>query len=144
MIGDVPYVSAQRHKMNLQEFLSVSDVQLPLSWNETNDFQGFVHERLDRFCKLIPELDASPVADKVRSCEPAIAKCCDHIVRSVERSLNGYVHQAFEELGKAVQEVPDELKRQEARWDPDGRLLYRVRLTSSPRLQGEGLFHIPF
>jgi hypothetical protein len=93
---------------------------------------------------MISELDAGIVADRVKPRMSAINKCCDYVIRSVEYSLKGYLYEAFELLDKAVREVLDELKRMEAQWDTDERLLYRVRRTSTPMLQREELFHIPF
>jgi len=133
--------------MHLQDLLSHPDIQLPLSWDDKNgkyDFQGFIQERFDRFCGLLSKLDDGPIARIVKARKPAIEKCGANIVASVEHSLNGRVYEAVEQLKVAVEEVLDELSRQEGQWNIGELLLYRVRHTSLPRLRPEQLFHIPF
>lgn len=136
--------------MNLHEFLSHPDIQVPLSWDGTDDFQGFVQERFARFRTRISEVEDCPVIENVRSREPAITKCCDNIVRSIDYSLNGCLREAFDKLSDAVQAVQDELSRQKSEWNIDpkwdtfNRFFYRVRRATVPRLKRGELFHIPF
>jgi hypothetical protein len=131
--------------MNLQEFLSHPDIQLPLCWNETDDFQGFLRQRLGHFGELISELDAGPVADALKARQPAIAKCSENIVCSVDQCLEGYLHKAYSEFEKGIQEVLDEIENYTMTLEPRHLgVLYRVRQTSDPKLRPEDLFHIPF
>ena len=135
--------------MNLQEFLSHPDVQLPLSWDEKTgsyDFHDFVRKRFERFYELLSVLDDSPIARKVLSRKSAVEQCGLNLLHSLDHSLNGRMVEAFKALRLALGEVSDEMKRQEASWncDIDKRLLYRVRQGLHGRLSREQLFHIPF
>ncbi len=131
--------------MNLHEFLSHRDVQLPLHSDWEDDFHGFLQKRLDRFCELITSLDAGSVADTLRLHEPAIRKCCASISRSVHSSLDGRLHEAYSAFDTGIRQVLSELRHYTMTLEPEhlGQL-YRVRITQCPRLRREDLFHIPF
>lgn len=131
--------------MNLQELLSHRNLQLPLSPNWDDDFQGFLQERLNAFCGMISDFNGGPVADYVRSCEPAIRKCCENISHCVCSSLKGRLDEAYSQFCAAIQEVRKELNEDMMSLTPRNTAsLYRVRKSLRPRLRREELFHIPF
>jgi hypothetical protein len=134
--------------MNLHDFLSHPDVELPLSRPDvcTDGFPGFVRDRLGRFRAMVSKLDASPIAGQVQARASAIERCCEDIHGSVELSLKGRLPEAYAQFDKAVQDVLDELKGCTV---PSGIIpfLYRIRQirrTTMPPLRREDLFHIPF
>jgi len=131
--------------MNLYEFLSHPDVQVPFSWNRTNDFQGFLRKRLKRFVRVLSKLDDGPVADMVRSRSLGVRALTDGISRSVHFSLEGRPDEAYALFVAAIQEVLTELRARKVVLTPgDLSLLYRVRRTTEPILRRKDLFHIPF
>jgi hypothetical protein len=58
--------------MNLHEFFTHPDVQLPQRWDTHEDFEAFVGQRLDRFMSLLEQLDRNAIAEEAQRRKPAI------------------------------------------------------------------------
>jgi len=132
--------------MNLRDFLSHPDINLPISFGSSIDPDGSLRKRFDTFLELIAQLDSGGVSDRVQARKTAIQCCCDEIVASLRASLEGHPHDAYDHFDSALQCVKTEIE-QYASIDLSPRELhiaYRVRRSKAPSLSREDLFHIPF
>lgn len=132
--------------MNLFELLSDPDIELPLSWSNSNDFEEFINNRFEIFLERINDLDSSTIADRVKNRFDAMNKCCDEIKKAVRSTFEGQPHNAYQHLIKAMTSIREELEGLAINklGDNDLGILFRGRRTSSPSLSKEEMFHIPF
>ena len=132
--------------MNLYEFLTHSDVQLPMTWASQRDFEEFVRSRFDTYLRLIDQLDSNSEADYIHHRKPAIRTCCDEICQSLRRSFEGHPHEAYQSFDSAVNSILPEINALAFKCEGSAPLgiLYRVRQTQTPMLTRNDLFHIPF
>lgn len=132
--------------MNLFDFFTHPDIQLPSQWDSSNDFETYVRGRFDNFLTLIGDLDSNPVSDEVQRRKPAIETCCKELLQSLRLSFEGHPHEAYKHFDIAMQEILHEINSLalELNGPTDIGILYRVRQTLAPSLQAVDLFHIPF
>lgn len=132
--------------MNLFEFFTHPDVQLPSVWDSHKDFEAFVCQRHDAFVSLIDQLDPNPVSDEVQHRKPAVVRCCEQLRQALRSSFEGHPHEAYQQFDTAMQEILPELNA--LAFNVNGPIelgiLYRVRQTQTPALKAVDLFHIPF
>ena len=133
--------------MNLYEFLTHADIQLPRRWDTHSDFETFVKQRFQRL--LVPD---RPTQSKCRGQRSATAEAitlqlfCDELSRSLRIFFEGHPHEAYRHFDTAVQAILPEINALafNAHGPADLGILYRVRQTQTPALQRNDLFHIPF
>ncbi len=132
--------------MNLYDFFTHPDMQLPSQWESSKDFEAYVSRRLDGFLTLIDKLDPNLVSDEVRRRKPAIISCCDELRLSLRSSFEGHSSNAYKHFDTAMQEILPEINTLafDVNGPRDFGILYRVRQTLSPSLQAVDLFHVPF
>jgi len=132
--------------MNLNEFLSHPDLQLPCDWNSHTDFEAFVGQRLETFASLLDKLDAHPVTESVKRRREAINTCRHRLLKALQASLKGHTPEAYQHFNHATHAILTELNALAIEVDRFTSLgiLYRVRKTESQHLTAADLFHIPF
>lgn len=132
--------------MNLHEFLTHPDVQLPVRWNNHKDFEAFIDQRLGAFLGLVDQLDPNAVSNMVKNRKPSMINCCDSLRKAVRFSFEGHLPEAYRRFDSAIQEILPEINT--LAFDVNGpntlKIMYRVRITQTPTIQRNDLFHIPF
>ncbi len=61
--------------MNLYEFLTHADIQLPRRWDTHSDFETFVKQRFSAYLSLIDQLDPNAEANEVQRRKPSLCSC---------------------------------------------------------------------
>jgi len=132
--------------MNLHEFLTRTEIHLPMRWDAHRDFEAFVGEQLDTFLRLIDQLDPNAVSDEVQRRKPSILSCCDGLRRSLRTFFEGHPREAYQHFAAAVQDILLEINGLAftVTGPTDFGILYRVRQIQIPALNRNDLFHIPF
>lgn len=132
--------------MNLFDFLTHDDVQLPSRWDSFKDFEAYIRRRFDTFLSLMDQLEANVVSEELQRRKPALNTCCEQLCLAVRSSFEGHPHEAYQHFDTAMQAILSELNA--LAFDVNGPrelgILYRVRQSQSPSLQAIDLFHIPF
>src|SRR5579872_5010597 len=95
--------------MNLFEFLTHPNVQLPAAWTNHTDFEAFVQERLNNFLALIDDLDPNAESDKVKAQKASISSCSDKLCRCIRAAFEGHPHEAYEHFSAAAKVLHAEM-----------------------------------
>ena len=132
--------------MNLNEFLTHPDVQLPLRWDSYSDYETFVTERLTTFMRLVEEIDSSAVADAIRLRKDSMSRACTNLLQSLRLFSEGHPHEAYVPFDETMKALTNEIEKHafETKLINDLGILYRVRRSQTPFLKRNDLFHIPF
>jgi len=95
--------------VNLFEFLTHTEVQLPSQWDDYRDFEKFLRQRFDIFLTLIDQLDPNVVSEEVQRRKASILTCCGEFCCSLRASFEGHSHEAYQHFDTAMQAILPEI-----------------------------------
>lgn len=131
--------------MNLYDFIGHEDTALPMTWNLSIDFEEFISNKFDLFLNRIDKLDNNSITEKIKSEKKKIHTCCNSIKDTIKSILGGHPYKAYQCFDCAIRTVKSEIHQQmtSLKTKKIG-VLYRIRITDTPELCREEIFHIPF
>ncbi len=136
--------------MNLRDFFDHEDISLPIRWGDNEDFGELVEGRFDAFLGHVQELKKGKVRTLATRNLSRIEKCCRGLGKAIRRALDGRLPQAYDDFCEAMSPISSTLDRHAKRRvtidsiDKPFGPLFRLRITDTPVISREDIFHIPF
>lgn len=132
--------------VNVQDFLSLPEIQLPLIRDDDDDFEDFVRRRLSEYVKLLPQIDdprlEKSAIDTHRDQAERICRIAPEIVHAI---YSGDPLQAYMKFDDAILGLGDQLSSLAIDTFQKGvGYLFRVRRELRGVTTREEIFHVPF
>lgn len=135
--------------MNIQDLLCSEAMNLPLRYNDNEEFLELITKKFKQFKEDFGKLNNEPLSLIVKDYEKLIFETCDNVRESIVLYLEGKTYKSYEKFSslfnKNKRYLLTNLKIVNQKEYKPIKFLYRARINDNTKLlKRNELFHIPF